>query len=83
MPLRKTSLNLPWLALLLFAAALTGCSPWAPKSAQAVDGLVDLSNGVDFAGGQTARLDGKWELYRDRLLTAEDFRRGGIPRPAL
>jgi len=80
---RKTSLALPWLAVALFLASLTACSPWAPKSAQAVDGRVDLSSGVDFAGGETVRLEGKWELYRDRLLTAEDFRRGGLPAPVL
>ena len=83
LPRRKNRLSLLCLTTAFVAAALAGCSPWTPKSAQAVGGFVDLSSGVDFADGETARLDGKWELYRDRLLTAEDFRRGGVPHPAL
>jgi len=51
------------------------------RSASAVTGTADLSRGVDFEGGELARLDGTWELYRDRLLVPEDFRRGGLPAP--
>jgi HD-GYP domain-containing protein (c-di-GMP phosphodiesterase class II) len=82
-PRRKIPQGILGLAAVLVAASLAGCSPWAPRSAQAGDGLVDLSRGIDFAAGETVLLDGKWELYRDRLLTAEDFRRGGLPPPVL
>lgn len=79
----KTGQGLLLAMALLACAVLTGCAFRPLRSAQAVHGQADLSRGVDFAGGEMARLDGKWELYRDKLLTTEDFGRGDLPPPVL
>ena len=65
--------------LLSFLAA--GCALETIGSASALNGKADLSRSPDFDGGAMARLDGQWELYRDRLLSPEDFRAGGLPAP--
>jgi HD-GYP domain-containing protein (c-di-GMP phosphodiesterase class II) len=61
----------------------SGCSMQAIRSASAAAGEADLSSGIDFDHGALARLDGKWELYRDKLLGPGDFRQGDIPAPEL
>ena len=71
----------PALLAVLAAFLLTGCALWSIRPTAAVDGVADLSRGYDFDGGGMARLEGSWELYRDRLLVAEDFRTGELPAP--
>ena len=60
-----------------------GCAPAPIRSAAAAKGRADLSSGTDFDRGELARLDGQWELYRDRLLGPEDFLRAGSSAPGL
>lgn len=62
------------LLILLFS-----CDMRLAKSASAVDGKADLSSGIDFEGGEVARLDGEWEFRRGALLTPMDFRPDALP----
>jgi Response regulator containing a CheY-like receiver domain and an HD-GYP domain len=55
-----------------------GCTSRPIGSASIANGTIDLSNGIDFEGGNLIRLDGNWEFYRGRLLKPEDFARGEL-----
>ena len=78
-PHRSRYSALPAAALAIILSA--SCSIRPPASASAVKGAADRSSGVAFDGGELLRLDGEWELYRDRLLGPEDFKRGDLPAP--
>lgn|GEM_PF-1815323 len=68
---------------LLASALLAGCAVQNPKSASAVGGSVDLSEGIDFDGGALVRLDGEWSFYPDALVSPEDISRAEVPAPGL
>lgn len=66
--------------LLLFCAIVTftGCVSMKSPSPKADSGRLDLS-GYDFKISGSVSLEGKWECYRSRLFTPEDFRNGAVP----
>jgi HD-GYP domain-containing protein (c-di-GMP phosphodiesterase class II) len=68
---------------LIVVAGFLACSCGTAqiRSAEAVQGAADLSRGIDFDRGEMARLDGRWELYRGRLLGPGDFGSGGLGAP--
>lgn len=66
--------------LLALFLALPGCRAGQTGTGPlAKDGVFDLRR--ELAGGKAVALDGQWEFYWNRLLTPDDFHRGGdVPR---